>query len=131
MRRLVNSCHSLAVICGFAGVYTVCVLGWGAQAQNEGAEERKTRSTSPCTLTPVRGIAFRCISFEGHWYAVADIDLHSEEILITTSEDFQRQTLPGVASNFARRGVRPILVTNGGIYGTDNRPLGLLISSAA
>jgi uncharacterized protein YigE (DUF2233 family) len=40
-----------------------------------------------------------------------------------------RETFPVVVSNLSSAGIKPILVTNAGIYGTDNRPLGLLISS--
>jgi len=59
---------------------------------------------------------------------VADIDLQSQEIVFTTSEDGQRESFPEVAGNLSRAGIKPLLVTNAGIYGTDNRPLGLLIS---
>jgi uncharacterized protein YigE (DUF2233 family) len=55
--------------------------------------------------------------------------LQSQEIVFTTSDDGKRETFPVVVSNLSSAGVRPILVTNAGIYGTDNRPLGLLISS--
>jgi uncharacterized protein YigE (DUF2233 family) len=66
--------------------------------------------------------------FQEHLYAVADINLQSQEIVFTTSDDGRKETFPVVAGNLARAGMTPILVTNAGIYGTDNRPLGLLIS---
>jgi len=64
----------------------------------------------------------------GHLYAVADINLESQEIVFTTSDDGKKETFSAVISSVSRFGVKPILVTNAGIYGTDNRPLGLLIS---
>jgi len=54
--------------------------------------------------------------------------LQSQEIVFTTSDDSRRETFPEVVSNLSRAGMDPLLVTNAGIYGTDNRPLGLLIS---
>jgi uncharacterized protein YigE (DUF2233 family) len=58
-----------------------------------------------------------------------DVNLQSLEIVFTTSDDGKRETFPVVVRNLASAGMKPILVTNAGIYGTDNRPLGLLISS--
>jgi len=66
--------------------------------------------------------------FEEHVYAVADVNLQTEEIVFTTSNDKRMATFPKIVSNLSSAGVKPILVTNAGIYGTDNRPLGLLIS---
>jgi uncharacterized protein YigE (DUF2233 family) len=54
--------------------------------------------------------------------------LQLQEIVFTTSDDGKRETFPVIVSNLASAGTKPILVTNAGIYGTDNRPLGLLIS---
>jgi uncharacterized protein YigE (DUF2233 family) len=54
--------------------------------------------------------------------------LQSQEIVFTTSDDGHKETFPVIVSNLSRSGMKPILVTNAGIYGTDNRPLGLLIS---
>ena len=59
---------------------------------------------------------------------MTDIHLQSQEIVFTTSDDSRRETFPEVVSNLSRAGIKPLLVTNAGIYGTDNRPLGLLIS---
>ena len=83
---------------------------------------------APCVLTPVRPLALKCISFSGHLYAVADIDLRLQKIIFTISDDGKRETFPEVVSSLSRAGIKPLLVTNAGIYGTDNRPLGLLIS---
>ena len=44
------------------------------------------------------------------------------------SDDGKKETFPEVVSNLSRAGIKPLLVTNAGIYGIDNRPLGLLIS---
>src|SRR5215469_12364442 len=90
------------------------------------ASGAKPPSTCPSTLAP--SLPLRCISFLGHLYAVADINLQSHEIVVTTSDDGRKETFPLVVSNLSRDGVKPFLVTNAGIYGTDNRPLGLLIS---
>lgn len=57
-----------------------------------------------------------------------DIHLQSQEIVFTTSDDAKRETFPVVVSKLSRAGIKPVLVTNAGIYGMDNRPLGLLIS---
>jgi uncharacterized protein YigE (DUF2233 family) len=85
-------------------------------------------SSLPCVLMPAPKVALRCTRFEGHLYAVADVNLQTEEIVFTTSDDKRMETFPEVVSNLSIAGVKPILVTNAGIYGTDNRPLGLLIS---
>jgi len=84
--------------------------------------------TATCVSTLARSLSLRCVSFQGHLYAVADIHLQSQEIVFTTSDDSKRETFPEVVSNLSRAGMDPLLVTNAGIYGTDNRPLGLLIS---
>src|SRR5712672_1992183 len=82
----------------------------------------------PCVLTPASTVALRCMRFEEHVYAVADVNLQTEEIIFTTSNDKRMETFPKIVSNLSSAGVKTILVTNAGIYGTDNRPLGLLIS---
>jgi uncharacterized protein YigE (DUF2233 family) len=82
----------------------------------------------PCVLMPAPKVALRCMRFEEHLYAVADVNLQTEEIVFATSDDKRMETFPEVVSNLSIAGVKPILVTNAGIYGTDNRPLGLLIS---
>ncbi|HET8889236.1 MAG TPA: phosphodiester glycosidase family protein [Candidatus Angelobacter sp.] len=51
-----------------------------------------------------------------------------QKIVFTVSDNGKKETLPEVASNLSRAGINPLLVTNAGIYGLDNRPLGLLIS---
>jgi uncharacterized protein YigE (DUF2233 family) len=86
------------------------------------------RPGSTCRSTLAPSLSLRCISFLAHLYAVADINVQSQEIVFTTSDDGKKETFPVVVSNLSRDGVKPILVTNAGIYGTDNRPLGLLIS---
>jgi len=86
------------------------------------------RPGSTCRSTLAPSLSLRCISFLAHLYAVADSNLQSQEIVFTTSDDGKKETFPVVVSNLSRDGVKPILVTNAGIYGTDNRPLGLLIS---
>ena len=81
-----------------------------------------------CALPKDAGIALRCISFAGHDYAVADIDLRSHKIIFTTADDRKMHSYPEVDAALRSSGRQPILITNAGIYGTDNRPLGLLIT---
>ena len=81
-----------------------------------------------CVSPPPPSLSLRCVSFSGHLYAIADIDLRLQKIVFTTTDDGRRETFPEVASNLSRTGMKPLLVTNAGIYGIDNGPLGLLIS---
>jgi uncharacterized protein YigE (DUF2233 family) len=101
--------------------------GLFANAQ-KGQPSSAAPGSTHCVLTSARSLSLRCISFAGHLYAVADIDLRLQKIIFTTSDDGKRETFPEVAGNLSRAGMKPLLVTNAGIYGTDNRPLGLLIS---
>ena len=98
-----------------------------ANAQN-GQPSGAAPGSAACVSTLARSLSLRCISFRGHLYAVADINLQSQEIVFTTSDNGRQETFPEVAGNLSRAGIKPLLVTNAGIYGTDNRPLGLLIS---
>ena len=84
--------------------------------------------TATCVSALPTSLSLRCLSFSGHLYAVADIDLRSQRIVFTTSDDGKRNTYPEVVGDLSRTGMKPLLVTNAGIYGLDNRPLGLLIS---
>ena len=84
-------------------------------------------STSPCDAPLAANLSLRCVSFGGHLYAVADIDLRFFRIAFSESGDGAK-TYQMISSETSRLGARPILMTNGGIYGTDNRPLGLLIN---
>jgi uncharacterized protein YigE (DUF2233 family) len=102
--------------------------GLFASAQ-KGPPSSAVPGTAPCVLMSARSPSLRCIAFSGHLYAVADIDLRLQKIIFTTSDDGKKETFPEVANNLSRAGIKPLLVTNAGIYGTDNRPLGLLISS--
>lgn len=81
-----------------------------------------------CRQASIPGLNLHCVSYAGHAYVVADVDLRTQSIAVTTTVNSRRQTLPDVASTFAPNGARPLLVTNAGIYGDDNQPLGLLIS---
>jgi uncharacterized protein YigE (DUF2233 family) len=102
-------------------------LGLFASAQKE-----QPSSIAPGTTTCVSmrnpSLSLRCVSFSGHLYAVADIDLRLQKIIFTVSDDGKKETFPKMISNLSRVGLNPLLVTNAGIYGLDNRPLGLLIS---
>ena len=102
-------------------------LGSFASAQKEQPSNVTPRATT-CVSTRAPSLSLRCVSFSGHLYAVADIDLRLQKIVFTASDNGKKETLPEVASNLSRAGINPLLVTNAGIYGLDNRPLGLLIS---
>src|SRR5258708_36912191 len=101
--------------------------GLFANAQ-KGQPSGVVTGTATCVSMPTGSLSLRCISFSGHLYAVADIDLQLQKIIFTVSDDGRRETFPEVAGNLSRAGIKPLLVTNAGIYGTDNRPLCLLIS---
>ena len=100
----------------------------GLFANAKGQPPRAGTGTPTCLSMLAPSLALRCVSFSGHLYAVADIDLQLHEMVFTTSDDGNKETFQDVVSNLSRAGMKPILVTNAGIYGTDNRPLGLLIS---
>jgi uncharacterized protein YigE (DUF2233 family) len=84
--------------------------------------------TTTCVSTRAPSLSLRCVSFSGHLYAVADIDLRLQKIVFTVADNGRKETFPEMVSNLSRAGINPLLVTNAGIYGKDNRPLGLLIS---
>ena len=114
------------------GFVVAVFLSFGRNALGSVVSVQEQSATSPyslpCVLTPASTVALRCMRFEEHVYAVADVNLQTEEIVFTTSNDKRMETFPKIVSNLSSAGVKPILVTNAGIYGTDNRPLGLLIS---
>ncbi len=114
------------------GFVVAVFLSFGRSALGSVVSVQEQSATSPyslpCVLTPASTVALRCMWFEEHVYAVADVNLQTEEIVFTTSNDKRMETFPKIVSNLSSAGVKPILVTNAGIYGTDNRPLGLLIS---
>jgi len=97
-------------------------------AKQEGRAFRAAAEASNCVSGLPGSLSLKCVSSAGHFYATAEIDLRSERIIFTTSDGGKRETFPEVFSNLSRRGMTPLLLTNAGIYGTDNRPLGLLIS---
>lgn len=84
--------------------------------------------TTACISTQDPSLSLRCVSFSGHLYAIADIDLRLQKIVFTVSDNGKKETFPQTVSNLSGVGINPLLVTNAGIYGVDNRPLGLLIS---
>lgn len=102
-------------------------IGLFASPQKEQLSSAAPRTTT-CVSTQDPSLSLRCISFSGHLYAVADIDLRVQEIVFTVSDNGKKEMLPEVASNLSLAGINPLLVTNAGIYGLDNHPLGLLIS---
>jgi len=102
-------------------------FGLFASAQKEQPSGAAPGATA-CVSTLDASLSLRCVSFSGHLYAVADIDLRLQKIVFTVSDNGNSETLPAMAGNLSRAGINPLLVTNAGIYGPDNRPLGLLIS---
>ncbi len=115
-------------LCLLMGFVVAALLSFGRDGLGSvGGEQEQSGDGSyslPCASTAL----LRCVPFEEHLYAVADVDLQTEEIVFTTSNDKRMETFPEIVNRLASTGVKPILVTNAGIYGTDNRPLGLLIS---
>jgi len=84
-------------------------------------------SAATCVSRLARSLSLRCVSFSGHLYAIADIDLRLQKIVFTISDNGQERNISGGGQQSVACGKKPLLVTNAGIYGTDNRPLGLLI----
>lgn len=122
---------SLYPLIGFVVAVSLSwAFGRNALGSVEGVQQQSGTSPDalPCVVTPASAVALRCMRFEEHLYAVADVNLQTEEIVFTTSNDKRAETFPEIVNNLSSAGVKPILVTNAGIYGTDNRPLGLLIS---
>ncbi len=72
--------------------------------------------------------SLRYITFKEHLYAVADVNLESQEIIFSTSDDNKPETYPVVINKLYKAGLKPVLITNGGIYGIDSQPMGLLIT---
>ena len=102
-------------------------LGLFANALKE-QQSTATPGISSCVSTQDPSLSLRCVSFSGHLYAIADIDLRLQKIVFTVSDNGKKKTFPQMVSNLSGVGINPLLVTNAGIYGVDNRPLGLLIS---
>lgn len=98
-------------------------------AQQSSSTSRQSPDDAVCVLPAASAPLLRCVRFEGHSYAVADVNLRSHGIVITTTPN-RMEAFPAVASQLEQSGIHPILVTNAGIYGTDYRALGLLISPA-
>src|SRR5262245_1200440 len=88
-----------------AHVALLSPLGSFANSQKEPASSATPGTTCRSTLAPS---------------LVADINLQSQEIVFTTSDDGKKETFPVLVSNLSRAGMKSILVTNAGIYGTDN-----------
>jgi len=97
-------------------------------SRQEWQSSRAAAETSKCVSNVPSSLSLRCVSFSGHLYAVAQIDLRKHKVVFTASGDGKKETFPEVFSNLSREGIAPLLVTNAGIYGADDRPLGLLIS---
>jgi len=97
-------------------------------SRQEWPSSRAAAGPSKCVSNAPSSLSLRCVSFSGHLYAVAQIDLQKQKIVFTASGDGKKETFPEVFSNLSRQGIAPVVMTNAGIYGADNRPLGLLIS---
>lgn len=110
------------------GVVLCLVAAIAFFTRQERRSSRAAAATSNCVSNVPSSLSLRCVSFSGHLYAVAQIDLRKQKIVFTASADHKKETLQEVFSNLSREGIAPLLVTNAGIYGADNRPLGLLIS---
>jgi uncharacterized protein YigE (DUF2233 family) len=112
----------------FAFVVVVSSLTLAVSSEYTNKPTASAPSASPCALASSRVVSLRCVSFQGHLYAVADVNLQAQEIVFTAANDGKMEAYGEVVRGLNKAGVKPLLVTNGGIYGTDNRPLGLLIT---
>src|SRR5579871_621523 len=111
------------------GLVVLCLVVAAAIVAKPGERfARAATGGSNCVSLPPSSLSLHCEPFSGHLYAVAEIDLRRHKIIFTTSNNGKKETFPEVLSDLAREGIKPLLMTNAGIYGTDNRPLGLLIS---
>jgi uncharacterized protein YigE (DUF2233 family) len=125
-KQRVNSCAMKKRV---LWVIVLCLLAALAIfAKQERRSSRAAVGTSKCVSNVPSSLSLRCVSFSGHLYAVAQVDLRKQKIVFTASGDGQKETFPEVFSNLSREGIAPLLMTNAGIYGADNRALGLLIS---
>jgi uncharacterized protein YigE (DUF2233 family) len=111
------------------GLVVLClVLATTIFAKFEGRFSRAAGGGLNCISGLPDSLSLNCVSFSGHLYAVAEIDLRRQKIVFSSSGKGKKETFPEVLSDLTREGIKPLLMTNAGIYGTDNRPLGLLIS---
>jgi uncharacterized protein YigE (DUF2233 family) len=111
------------------GLVVLCLVAAMATfAKREGRFSAAASGGPNCVSLLPGSVSLNCVPFSGHLYAVAEIDLRRQKIIFTTSNNGKKETFPEVLSGLAREGIKPLLMTNAGIYGTDNRPLGLLIS---
>jgi uncharacterized protein YigE (DUF2233 family) len=118
----------------YLALLTLLVVGAGLWRLGAGALDPASTAGPPrpaSSAAPVSPVGPRLlprhVAFQGHVYAVTDVDLRRYDIVMTASEG-QRQSYPDVLADLRAAGIEPLLLTNGGIYGTQNQPLGLLIS---
>ncbi|HEX4602779.1 MAG TPA: phosphodiester glycosidase family protein [Candidatus Angelobacter sp.] len=74
-------------------------------------------------------VPVRCVTFAGHMYAVAEVDLRRMRISTAVTPKGQTQDYPTIFAELRKRGESRAVITNAGIYGTDAKPLGLLITA--
>ncbi len=111
------------------GLVVLCLVVAAAIVAKRGERFARAAAGGPnCVSGLPDSLSLNCVSFSGHLYVVAKIDLRHQKIIFTTSNNGKKETYPEVFSDLTREGIKPLLMTNAGIYGTDNRPLGLLIS---
>ena len=100
---------------------TAIALGLGMFfSMSAGAQER-----DDCAGTISKSI--RCVIYSGHTYAVAELDLRNASLVAGFVHDFADDT--EIYSTLRSQGIDPFLITNGGIYAVDRKPLGLLINN--
>jgi uncharacterized protein YigE (DUF2233 family) len=128
IRSIEHLCWFSALSFAVLILATVLFDSFGPAARAERSGLTNASAQASCALPKDAGIALRCINFAGHDYAVADIDLRSHKIIFTTADDHKMHSYPEVDAALRSSGRQPILITNAGIYGTDNLPLGLLIT---
>jgi uncharacterized protein YigE (DUF2233 family) len=128
MRSVAHLRWFIALLLAVLIIGTVSFNSFGPAARAERPGLADASAQASCALPRDAGIELRCINFAGHDYAVADIDLRSHKIVFTTADDRKMHTYAEVDAAQRGSGRQPVLITNAGIYGTDNRPLGLMIT---
>ena len=104
--------------------------GWGCGSR--GADRPPQPVARDVTDAPTHdtlpsGVTLRTLSHQGSRYTVATLDLQQVALDLygQTPEHGAVQTIPALEAWLRTQGRRLVLATNGGIYETDGRPLGL------
>ncbi len=102
-------------------VIVLTVLGVALPAWSQGGASAPVGCGVGSDRLPVR-----CYNFEGHTFAVAELDLRTMKLF--AERHGMGASYEEIDAELRARGAGPWLITNAGIYDTARRPLGLLIS---